>query len=622
MNYKNSSSYVQRQTNKLLRSYKVFAKAYVNDIIIHFDTLSEHITHLRILFKMFRRKRISLTTIKSFLTYLSIILLKQRVDNLNMFTIAKKIAVITSFRFSFHLRDLKIFMKLIDWLRFFISRYVQKTQSLQKRKITLTKDIINIDSFKKRQINKTYLYDSIYEKQIAFRDLQTTFVSFTFFIHFDKNRRLYIDLNVFKQWNFVVIVYHVLNDSSNDEVYSRTAIQSIMFLNRCLNETEKNYWSIELKVVDIIWIMRKIRHMIESIEVSSTIIYTNHSIVVFISRQITLIIFSSDKLNLRLMKTSQYLSEFNLFIRHKVDKVNVMSNAFFRFQTNVFIIEKIEMLKSLYEHSLKSSYEDFIAKTSLFYHHVALMKMSNDFKRRLKQTYRDDEYWFKILDMIQSAIDMTSSTADVISKTNSRSSSIVRNRSSTSITDNHLSSQTTNRQFSTSITNNQSSNQTTNRQFSTSIINSSSKKKKLSDSRDIRFRHKNDLLYFIFDLFDSERLCISKIMKTKIFRQAHDLTHHDDFMRTYDRLRHFIYVRFMIKRLKIYIAHCSKCQINQIKRHSIYDELTSIISSAISFHIIIMNFIITLSLSRDFDVLLIITCKFSKKVLLIVDHNI
>ena len=81
------------------------------------------------------------------------------------------------------------------------------------------------------------------------------------------------------------------------------------------------------------------------------------------------------------------------------------------------------------------------------------------------------------------------------------------------------------------------------------------------DSREVRFRYRNDLLYYIFD-FDSKRLCILAVMKTEIFRQTHDFTHHDDFMRTYDKLRNSIYVHSMIKHFKIYIAHCSKCQIN------------------------------------------------------------
>ena len=224
MNYKNSSSYVQRQTNKLLRFYKHFAKIYVNDIIIHSQILKKHIVHLQILFQMFRVKRISLTIDKSFLFYSSITLLNQKVNNLDMFISIEKITAIISFRFSFSLRDLKIFMKLIDWLRSFISRYVQRVQSLQKRKITLTKKIIVSDSTKKRQINKIQLYDSIHEKRATFRNLQIAFVSSTFFIHFDKKRRLYIDLNVFKQWNFAVIVYHVLKNSSDDTSYSRTVI--------------------------------------------------------------------------------------------------------------------------------------------------------------------------------------------------------------------------------------------------------------------------------------------------------------------------------------------------------------------------------------------------------------
>ena len=142
------------------------------------------------------------------------------------------------------------------------------------------------------------------------------------------------------------------------------------------------------------------------------------------------------------------------------------------------------------------------------------------------------------------------------------------------------------------------------------------------DFRDVRFRYKNDLLYYIFDFVDSKRLCIFAIMKTEIFQQIHDFTHHGDFMRTYDRLRNSIYVHSMIKRFKIYIIHCSKCQINQIKRYFAYDEFTFIMSFAIFFYTIVMNFIVKLSFSRDMNVLFTITCKFSKKILLISNHDI
>ena len=394
-----------------------------------------------------------------------------------------------------------------------------------------------------------------------------------------------------------------------------------MFLNRCLNETKRNYWFIELKIADIVWVIRKIKHMIEFIEIFSIIVYIDHSTVVFISRQIIFIIFSSDKLNLRLVKVSQYLFDFNLFIKHKVDKINVVSDALSRLQTNVFIIEKIDVLKFLYEHALESSSIDLIVETSLFYHHVTFVKMSNDFKRRLKQVYLNDEHWFKILIMIRFKV-----TIDIQSKTSQSVVVILFTSIAFYIDDidNQLIIVITSVTFVISTT------------FIVEITiiesiaivfdqisqrnRNSSEAFELFDSRDIRFRYKDDLLYFTFGL-NFERLCISEILEIKIFRQTHDFIHHDDFMRIYDRLRHFIYVRFMIKRLKIYIIHCSNCQINQIKRHSIYDEFILIMSSAIFFHTIVMNFIVRLSLSRGMNVLLIITCKFSKKILLISDHD-
>ena len=132
--------------------------------------------------------------------------------------------------------------------------------------------------------------------------------------------------------------------------------------------------------------------MIESIEIFSAIIYTDHSVVVLISRQIILIIFSSDKLNLRLVRVSQYLFGFNLSVRHKTDKANVMSDVLFRLQIDVIIIDKIDVLESLYGHILEFTQADLILKTFLYFHHVTLVEMSDDFKARFKQAYQNDEH--------------------------------------------------------------------------------------------------------------------------------------------------------------------------------------------------------------------------------------
>jgi len=90
-----------------------------------------------------------------------------------------------------------------------------------------------------------------------------------------------------------------------------------------VNGAERNYWPTELEVAGIVWVIKKIRPMIEATEVPPTIIYTDHSAAVPISRQTSLTTSSTDKLNLRLVRALQYLSGFNLAVRHKPGKSNI-----------------------------------------------------------------------------------------------------------------------------------------------------------------------------------------------------------------------------------------------------------------------------------------------------------
>ena len=50
INFKNSSFYVQRQTDQMLRLYREFFRVYMNDIIIFSKILKEHIVHFRQIF--------------------------------------------------------------------------------------------------------------------------------------------------------------------------------------------------------------------------------------------------------------------------------------------------------------------------------------------------------------------------------------------------------------------------------------------------------------------------------------------------------------------------------------------------------------------------------------------
>ena len=120
------------------------------------------------------------------------------------------------------------------------------------------------------------------------------------------------------------------------------------------------------------------------------------------------------------------------------------------------------------------------------------------------------------------------------------------------------------------------------------VSTSSTNSEVISFRFDLRFKYRNDLIYFTAEN-DRERFCISISLKQKIFQLVHDQTHHDEFHKTYDRIVFFVYIYQLSKRFRTYIAHCSNCQLNQIKRYFIYDELTSIMTSSISFYTINMN---------------------------------
>ena len=130
MNYCNSSAYVQRQTNRLLRPFKGFIKDYVNDIVIFSKSLTEHVRHLRQVFSLFKRVNVMLKTIKFFLDYLDVQLLSQRVDFFNLSTSKKRLEVINKLKFSLTLAALETYFDIIDYLRSYIVWYAQIIRSL------------------------------------------------------------------------------------------------------------------------------------------------------------------------------------------------------------------------------------------------------------------------------------------------------------------------------------------------------------------------------------------------------------------------------------------------------------------------------------------------------------
>ena len=127
----------------------------------------------------------------------------------------------------------------------------------------------------------------------------------------------------------------------------------------------------------------------------------------------------------------------------------------------------------------------------------------------------------------------------------------------------------------------------------------------------IDFELHNELIYHK----ENRRLCIFAFVEKDIFKLTHDRNQHSSATRCFHRIRESIFISRLSKKLRTYIDHCSQCQLNQTKRHKFYEELMSIIFSSISFHTVAMNFIMTIS--DNFDTLLTIICKFSKRITII-----
>ena len=69
MRYRNFIAYVQRQIDRLLRAFRSFVRAYVDDIVIAFATYENHVSHLQQIFQVLMKNNIFVKLIKTFIDY-------------------------------------------------------------------------------------------------------------------------------------------------------------------------------------------------------------------------------------------------------------------------------------------------------------------------------------------------------------------------------------------------------------------------------------------------------------------------------------------------------------------------------------------------------------------------
>ena len=128
------------------------------------------------------------------------------------------------------------------------------------------------------------------------------------------------------------MIFHIANNIMISlEKWSNSAqVKPILFLFRLLTSAEGNYWSIELELAGLVWVIKKIRHLLDSSK-HNTVIQTDHSAILNLLKQKFIVSTTSTmRMNVRLVRASQFLYQFNLDVRYKSNKEHVVPDALFR----------------------------------------------------------------------------------------------------------------------------------------------------------------------------------------------------------------------------------------------------------------------------------------------------
>ena len=577
MGYRNSPAYVQRQIDGILRQFRTFARAYVDDIVVFSQSLNLHLQHLKKVFSLFAHMNIALKPSKTYLGYPTIALLGQKVSSLGLSAPSEKLEAISKLEFPKTLKHLETYLGKTGWLRQYVPYYAQKAEALQQRKTLLLQASPNKGGARKSFSARTNIYDPSPNEIDSFNQLQGAFSRASFLVHFNKKRQLYIDVDASKERGFGVMIYHSRALQDPEPVASiksppkRQDVEPIMFLSKTLSPAESRYWPTELEMAGLVWVVTKLHAMIRGSD-HPTIVYTDHGANPKIANQTKMSTSSTDKSNLKLIRASTYLSQFRLDIRYKPGKSHIVPDALSRLP------------------SKQSGGED-IDSLDIGSYHGALIEMSDKFRKRIQKGYREDPAWSSILEML---IRLEQATMKESAKASSTFMAMVPYRSKEKV----------------------SSEQNDNSQNDPSGSDKAPTIKAPHTSMKARTGIDFELIDgIIYHIKETPRLCLPINVEKDAFQLAHDHNSHAGQHRAYQRLLESIYMPRMSRKLRQYIKHCPSCQLNQTKRHRPYGELMPLSTPNVPFHTIAMDFVV--ALPGKYDAMLTVTCKYSRRLLLI-----
>ena len=654
----NSVAYVQRRIDEVLRPIKEFAKAYIDDIVAGSKELSEHVTNLRKLFTLLREHNISLSPTKTFLGYPSVSLLGQKVDSLGLSTSEEKLAAIRLLKYPITLGDLEHYLGFTGYLRDRVHFYAQRAQPLQKLKTALLKD--------SPSGNKRKAYSSVTRlptppspsEEESFRSLQDALSQPCILVHFDSGRVLWIDLDASKAFGFGAVIFHVKAGYTVPEGKwpARTAIEPIMFLSKMLSTAETHYWPTELEIAGFVWVIKKVRHLVDSSK-QPTVIQTDHSAILDMMKQTNIVTTSSTvRNNNRYVRSSQFLQQFRLDVRHKPGKEHILPDALSR-------------LASLNNNNTDDHrYElDGLCTNALF--SATMVEISQPFLKKVLDGYQEDEFWKKVDTQLKqndnlptedaaklpfvrgNKLHLLATPADLLNNKKVHNNSVdltrpkmkmvlIPKKDVVKVSPNTemvrrelpmLSEQRSPVPLSQSLVPVRSPQQglvPLSKQTAALIPTQArlpehrqTEDRPMIERLGIVDKQKDQLIYHVDKFSGLQRLCIPTSAIKDIFDTAHGAMH-PGYQRCFEIISMSWYIHRLSHYLKSYIRHCPTCLTYQTRRHKPYGSLQPIYAVPHPFHTLTIDFVMALPTSVEgFDIALSVTDKFTKRVTVIAGRS-
>jgi len=197
----NTSIIFQTYINKILTEFlNDFCVVYLNDILIFFIEKTDHVNHMKQIFKRLRKFKLyaSLKKCKFFITKVNFLEFIIFIKSVSMNS--SRIDIIKTWLRSKMYQEIQVFLRFINFYQHFIHHYFQIAESLTELLRDSVKDV-KMSSF---------IWSS--EAKQAFNQLRDVFIRASILRHFDSEQHICIEINVF---NYAVA--SILSQSDDED---------------------------------------------------------------------------------------------------------------------------------------------------------------------------------------------------------------------------------------------------------------------------------------------------------------------------------------------------------------------------------------------------------------------